>query len=147
MPPIPAIPAVLELGQTKLDFSGKFKPPKRPGKPSKLETRILVRRSGVRREFLGESAHESLLIRQFDDARVVWWDIDDSNPEGHTIHRYSYSRELKLSAVSYALNTYTRGKTLDDPPKLITGYKAAEKLKITTTMLQGWIRNRIRIAD
>ena len=147
MAPIPGIPVVLELGQTKLDFSSKSKP-KRPGKVSNPATKIPVRRSsGVRREFSGESVHETLLMRQFNDACVVWWDVDDSDPEGHAIHRYSYSRKLKLSAVSYALNTYTRGKTLEDPPKLITRYKAAAKLKITTTMLRDWIRNRIRIAD
>jgi hypothetical protein len=146
MPLVPAIPMVPEPGQTTLDFTSRYNV-KRPGKPSKPETRILVRRSGARREISGESAHESILIRQFDNARIVWWDVDDSDPEGHSIHRYSYSRELKLSAVSYALNTYVRGKKPDDLPKLISCYKAAAKLKITTAMLRSWIRNRIRISN
>jgi hypothetical protein len=71
MTPIPGIPVVLEPGQTKLDFSGKSKP-KRPGKVSNPATKILVwRSSGIRREFSGESVHETLLMRQFDDACVV----------------------------------------------------------------------------
>jgi hypothetical protein len=75
------------------------------------------------------------------------YDDDESNPEGHPLHRNSYSRELKLSAVQYALNTYVRGKRPGDPLKPITRYQAAAKLKITTTMLRGWIRNRIRISN
>ena len=136
MPPIPAIPTVLEPGQTTLDFTGRYNA-KRPGKPSNPETRIPVQRSiGLRREISGESAHEAVLIRQFDNARVVSWDGDASDPEGLPLHRYSYSHELKLSAIQYALNTYVRGKKPDDPMKLITRYKAAAKLKITTTMLR-----------
>ena len=147
MPPIPAIHTVLELGQTTLNFTGQYNA-KRPGKPSNPETRIpLQHSSGLRREISGESAHEVVLIRQFDNARVVGWDGDVSDPEGHQLHRYSYSRELKLSAIQYALNNYVRGKKPDDPMKLITRYKAAAKLKITTTMLQSWIRSRLSIAN
>jgi len=138
---------VPEAGQTTLDFSGQYKA-KRPGKPSKLETKIPLRRStGSRHLIFGESAYEAVLVRQFDAARVVMYDEDESDLEGHPLHRNSYSRELKLSAVQYALNTYVRGKQPGDPLKPITGYQAAAKLKITTTMLRDWIRNRIHIAN
>ena len=60
---------------------------------------------------------------------------DESDLEGHLLHQNSYSQELKLSAVQYALNTYVRGKQPGDPLKPIPGYQAAAKLKITTTML------------
>jgi hypothetical protein len=35
MPPIPAIPTVLEPGQTTISFNGPLIPFKKPGKPAK----------------------------------------------------------------------------------------------------------------
>ena len=136
-----------ELGQTKLDFTGQHRA-KRPGKLSNPETRILLQRSiGSRHWISRESAHEASLARSFEDACIIRYDDGASDPEGHPLHWNFYSWELKLSAVQYALNTYVRGKKPDDPLKLILGYRAVAKLKITTTMLRSWIRNRIYIAN
>ena len=109
MSPIPAIPTVPEPGQTTLDFTGRYNT-KRLSKPSNPETKIpLQRSSSLRCEISGESAHEAILIRQFDNACIIGWDGDVSDPKGHQLHWYSYSRELKLSAIQYALNTYCGG--------------------------------------
>jgi hypothetical protein len=88
-----------------------------------------------------------MLARQFQIARIVHYDNDESDPEGHVLRCDSYSRELKLSAIRWALHTYVRGKRPRDPHVLILGYQAAARLQITTTMLQTWIRNRVRIAN
>jgi hypothetical protein len=106
MPPIPTIPMIPELGQTKLDFTGQYTA-KRLGKASNPETRVPLQRSiGSRHWISGESAYETSLTRSFEDARIIGYDDDASNPEGYPLHWNSYSRELKLSAVQYALNTY-----------------------------------------
>jgi hypothetical protein len=65
----------------------------------------------------------------------VNYDLDESNPEGFALHRRSYSRELKLSAIEWALNTYIKGKD-GDLDVLITRYVAAKRLRITLTMLK-----------
>ena len=99
MPPIPPIPMIPELGQTKLDFTGQHRA-KRPRKASNPKTRILLQRSiGSRYWISGESAYETSLACSFEDARIIGYDDDASDPEGHPLHRNSYSWELKLSAV------------------------------------------------
>jgi len=56
-----AIPTVLVLGQTTLDFTGRYGA-KRPSKPFKPETRITVWRSSVRCEISGDPAHKAVLV-------------------------------------------------------------------------------------
>jgi hypothetical protein len=46
------------------------------------------------------------------------------------------SRELKLSAIEWFLNTYVKGKEDRDLNILITKYAAAQRLGITSTMLK-----------
>jgi hypothetical protein len=109
MPPNPAIPVVLELGQTALNFTGQYKA-KRLGKVSKPECGIPLRRSsgivnGAHQWIAGESNYEAVLACQFEAARTVNWDDDESDPGSLPLHRNSYSRELKLAAVQWALNT------------------------------------------
>jgi len=152
MPAIPAIPTVPELGQTTLDFTGPYIA-KKPGKRAKPETMIPLRRSTgstgdiQHRWIAGESAHEAVLVRQFEAARIVMYDDNESDLGGYALHRNSYSKELKLSAVQWAINTVVRGKKPGDPLKPITGYEAAARLSITTTMLRSWIRHRVCIAN
>ena len=69
-------------------------------------------------------------------ARVVQYDEDKLDPQGHVLRCNSYSWELKLSAVQWSLNTYVKGKKPRDPLVCITRYQAAKTLGITTTMLQ-----------
>ena len=95
MPPNRAILVVLEPRQTTLDFTGQYKA-KRPGKVSKPECGIPLRRSsgvvnGAHQWIAGESNYEAVLARQFEVARAVNWDDDESNPRGLPLHRYSYS--------------------------------------------------------
>jgi len=70
-----------------------------------------------------------------------------SDPEEIAQHRNSYSRELKLSAIEWATNTYIKGKKDGDLDKAITKYAAAARLGITLAMLRDWIRNKVRIAN
>ena len=102
--PLPGGP---ELGQTKLNFSGHFIP-RKPGKPATPRTNIPLKRSNadrpnnrpdVRHWLFGESSHEAHLARDFLACRIAFYDEEDSDPEGHVLHRNSYPRELKLSAV------------------------------------------------
>jgi hypothetical protein len=103
MPPNPAIPVVPEPGQMTLDFTGQYKA-KRPGKVSKPECGIPLRRSSgidnsAHQWIAGESNYEAVLARQFEAARAVNLDDNESDPGGLPLHRNSYSRELKLAAV------------------------------------------------
>ena len=132
MAPLLAIPVVRELGQTTLDFSGSSTVRKKPGKPARPTTKVPPL---VRRQWMTGSAHESTLARQFQRARIVNYDPDESDPKGYALHRFSYSRELKLSAVEWACNTYVKGKKDGDLDVLITRYAAAKRLGITSTML------------
>jgi hypothetical protein len=77
----------------------------------------------------------------------VNYDPDESDPKGYALHRFSYSRELKLSAVEWACNTYVKGKKDGDLDVLITRYAAAKRLGITSTMLRNWTRNKLCIAN
>jgi hypothetical protein len=94
-----------EPGQTTLDFTSRIAH-KRPGKPSNPTTKIPLYRSigarpevGDRRWIASESAHEDVLVHQFQIARIVHYDDEESDPEGYVLHRNSYSCELKLSAI------------------------------------------------
>jgi hypothetical protein len=93
------------------------------------------------------SSYESTLARQFQTAYIVNFDPYQSNPKGYALHRFSYSRELKLSAVEWACNTYVKAKKDGEPDKLIPRYAAAKKLEITSTMLRSWTQNKARIAN
>jgi hypothetical protein len=73
-------------------------------------------------------------------------DSDDSDLDGFALHRNSYSCELKLAAIEWATNTWVLGKKDKDPDVCILRYIAAKRLRITSTMLQNWIRNRAKIA-
>ena len=75
------------------------------------------------------------------------YDPDESDLEGIALHPHSYSHELKLAAIEWALNTYKKGKKDRDLDKPITRYRAAKRLGIATTMLRGWIRNKTEIAS
>ena len=63
--------------------------------------------------------------------RIASYDDDNSDPEGHALHYNSYPRELKLSAIQWAENTWVQGKNPNDPLRRITRYEAAKRLKIT----------------
>jgi hypothetical protein len=93
------------------------------------------------------SPYENQLVGQFKTACLMHYDPDESDPEGIALHRFSYSRELKLAAVEWASNTYVKGKGHGDIDVPITRYAAAQRLGITSTMLQDWTRNRARIAN
>jgi hypothetical protein len=93
------------------------------------------------------SLYENQLAGQFETARLMHYDPDESDLEGIALHRFSYSRELKLAAIEWASNTYVKGKGHGDVDVLITRYAAAKRLGITSTMLRDWTRNRARIAN
>lgn len=62
-------------------------------------------------------------------------------PEAHTTRRrISYTKEQKLAAISYATNTW-KAKP-DGSMELITKYRTAANLGITTAMLRDWIRSQ-----
>lgn len=144
MAPFPAIPTVPEQGQTTLDFSGSSTVRKRPGKPAKPSQKVPTR---VYRQWMTGSQYENQLAGQFEAARAAHYNPNESDPEGLALHRRSYSRELKLSAIEWSLNTYVKGKKDGDPDILITRYAAAQRLGITSTMLKSWVQNRARIAN
>jgi hypothetical protein len=144
MAPPPAIPGVLEQGQTTLDFSSSSTIKKKPGKPAQLVTKAPPR---VHRQWMSGSLHKSTLARQFQTARIVNFDPYQSDPEGYALHRFSYSRELKLSAVEWACNTYVKGEKDGEPDKLISRYAAVKRLGITSTMLRSWTQNKARITN
>ena len=81
------------------------------------------------------SQYESQLALQFEAARAANYDPNESDHEGCALHRRSYSRKLKLSAIEWSLNTYIKGED-GDPDVLITPYAAAKRLGITQTMLK-----------
>jgi hypothetical protein len=143
MPPAPLIPTVLEPGQTTLSFNRLQIIPKRPGKPPLLVHKVPARRN---QRWLFGSQYETLLVRQFRAARLMALGSAESDPNEVVQHRHSYSRELKLSAIEWATNTYVKGKKDGDPDELITRYAAAARLGITSTMLRDWIRTRVHIA-
>ena len=146
MPPCPLPPAP-EVGQTTLDFSRHTVSLKKPGKRAKPQTNKPLRRStGGEQWVAGESAHEDLLVRRFAAYQIASYDDDDSDPGGHALHRHSYPRELKLSAIQWAENTWVKGKQPDDPLRRITRYEAAKRLKITQTMLKSWVKNKVKIS-
>jgi hypothetical protein len=93
------------------------------------------------------SLYENQLAGQFKAARLMHYDPDESDPEGIALHRFSYSRELKLAAIEWASNTYIKGKGDGDVDVLILRYAAAKRLGITSTMLRDWTRNRARIVN
>jgi hypothetical protein len=120
---------------------------KKPGKRAKPQTAKPLRRStGGEQWIAGESAHEELLVRRFATYRIASYDVDNSDPEGHALHRQSYPRELKLSAIQWAENTWVKGKKPEDPLCRITRYEASKWLKITQTMLKKWIKNKVMIS-
>jgi hypothetical protein len=45
------------------------------------------------------SSYENTLAHQFQTACIANYDPDESDPKGYALHYFSYSRELKLSAV------------------------------------------------
>jgi hypothetical protein len=91
--------------------------------------------------------YENVLIQQFGTACIVNYDLNEFDLKGIALYRHSYSRELKLAAIEWVLNTYTKGKKDRDPNKAIIRYAAAKRLKITTTILRSWIRNRLLITS
>jgi hypothetical protein len=107
MPPVPSLPVVPEPRQTTLSFNGPSITFKKPGKPAKPTTKVPSR---LHRQWFFGSSHEAVLDRQFQAARIINYDPDESNPEGYALYRSSYSRELKLAAVEWTGNTYIKGK-------------------------------------
>jgi len=81
------------------------------------------------------SQYENQLALQFKAARVMNYDPNESDPKGIALHRRSYSRELKLSAIKWSLNTYIKGED-GDLDVLISRYAAAQRLGITGPMLK-----------
>jgi hypothetical protein len=144
MPPIPAIPAVPEPGQTTLSFHGPRITLKKPGNVAKPVQKVPPK---LNRQWLFGSAYETTLARQFQTARIANYDPDKSDPEGYALYRNSYSRELKLAAIEWATNTYIKGKKDGDSDVHISRYAAAKRLGITLTMLRNWTRNKARIAS
>jgi hypothetical protein len=136
MPPIPPIPTVPKPRQTKLSFNGLQILLKKPGKPPLSVYKVLAR---LNKQWLLSSQYETLLVWQFRIAHLVALGSAESNPEEIAQHRHSYSRELKLSAIEWATNTYVKGKKDRDLDKAITRYAAAARLGITLAMLRDWI--------
>jgi hypothetical protein len=132
MPLVPPIPTVLEPRQTTLLFNGPLIALKKPRKPAQSAHKIPLK---LNYRWLLGSAYKNVLIRQFGTARTVNYDPNESNLEGIALYQHSYSYELKLAAIEWALNTYKKGKKDGDLDKLITRYRAAKKLRITITML------------
>src|SRR5450432_803130 len=130
MAPVPALPKLPERGQTILNFSGsstvQLKPskPGKPGKPAKPTSKVPSR---VNRQWMLGSPYENQLARQFETARLMHYDPDESDPQGIALHRFSYSRELKLAAIEWASNTYVKGKGHRDIDIPITRYAAANR--------------------
>jgi hypothetical protein len=133
MAPVPALPKLLERGQTVLDFSGSSTVWIKPGKPAKLTSKVP---SQVNRQWMSGSLYEDQLAGQFKAARLLHCDPDESDPKGIALHRFSYSQELKLAAIEWASNTYVKGKGHRDIDVLISRYAAAKRLRITSTMLR-----------
>jgi hypothetical protein len=137
----------LELRQTTLNFAS-YITVKKPGKRASPTTKTPVRRSNREPHWiLRESDYETLLCHEFLACRIVYYDDEESDPEGHVLHRNSYLCELKLSAVQWFLNTYVKSKKPGEPLIQISKYQAAKRLGIITTMLQTWTRNQDRIAN
>jgi hypothetical protein len=144
MAPVPAILKLLERGQTVLDFLGSSTVWIKPSKPAKLMPKVP---SQVNRQWMSGSLYENQLAGQFKTARLIHYDPDESDPEGIALHRFSYARELKLAAIEWASNTYVKGKGYGDADILISRFAAAKRLRITSTMLRDWTRNRARITN
>jgi hypothetical protein len=96
MTPVPALPKLLERGQTVLDFSGSSTVRIKPGKLAKLTSKVP---SQMNRQWMSNSLYENQLARQFKAARLMHCNPDESDPEGIALHRLSYSQELKLAAI------------------------------------------------
>ena len=126
-----------------LDFSGSSTIRKKLGKPAKPVFKVPT---WVNRQWMAGSQYENQLALQFKAAQVVNYDPNESDPEGVALHQRSYSRELKLSAIEWSLNTYIKGED-GDLDVLISRYAAAQRLGITGPMLKAWIENRTRIAN
>jgi len=144
MPPIPPLLVVPEPGQTTLSFNSLSIIFKKLGKPAKPITKVPSR---LHRQWFFGLLHKAVLARQFQTARLVNLNPDESDPEGYALHRNSYSRELKLAAIEWASNTYIKGKKDGDLDVRISRYAAAKRLRITSTMLRNWTRNRHWIAN
>jgi len=81
--PFPAIPKVLEQGQTTLDFSGSSTVRKKPGKPAKPSYKVPTR---VHRQWMTSSQYENQLVSQFEAARAAHYNPNESDPEGLALH-------------------------------------------------------------
>jgi hypothetical protein len=147
MAPVPVLPKLPERGQTILDFTGSSTVRIKPVKPSKPPKPTFKVPSRVYQQWMSGSLYENQLAQQFKTARLVHYDLDESDPEGYALYRFSYSQELKLAAIEWASNTYIKGKGDGDLDELISRYAAAKRLGITSTMLRNWTRNRDRIAN
>jgi hypothetical protein len=67
----------------------------------------------------------------------------DENGDQVPLRQNSYTREPKLAAIDYALNTWRINK--QEQEERISYQRAAKKLKITDMMLKKWINSRNRI--
>ena len=87
-----------------------------------------------------ETGPENPIIEQF---RVLQGKRSDDSQIDEIRRRISYTKKQKLAAVGYALNTW---KTIADGSReLISKYKAAANLGITTAMLRDWIKSQSTI--
>jgi len=96
MPPAPPIPKALEPRQTMLSFDTPNFALKKPGKLAKPVQKVPAK---LNCQWLLGSSYKNYLARQFRTACIVAVNSDESDPEGITLHRNSYSRELKLAAI------------------------------------------------
>ena len=96
---------------------------------------------------------EETLIGEFEAQRAAAAAYIDPLPERESEdssqeeerRRVSYTRENKLSAISYALTA--KVQTHNGELKPISKYSAAKKLKITIPMLKNWIANQVNIEN
>jgi hypothetical protein len=78
MAPLPAIPTVLEPGQTTLNFGGSSTViRKRTGRPVKVQHKVPAR---VHRQWMKGSFYENTLTGQFETARIAHYNPDESDP-------------------------------------------------------------------
>lgn len=89
--------------------------------------------------------NEAAVLEMFRSYREAFRDQlqIDGDDTSEANHRCAYTREHKLVAIDYALNTWERTPTSE--LQHISRYYVANKLKISGTLITRWIKNKQKI--
>lgn len=130
--------------RTRLGFQV---PRPRPGpRPLALAERRIARGEPAGTRHMVGGVNEAIVLEMFrsyrsDFRKQLGIDGDDNNTAAN--RRCAYTREHKLAAIDYTLNTWERGVT--GVLEHISRYFAAKQLKIDHTLLGRWIKNKQKI--